>query len=70
MCPDCSPIKDKPELELCGRDGNAFAVLGLAVRAARRAGWPAERIAAFRAEATASDYNHLLLTVQEHFDVY
>ena len=61
---------DKPELKLVGRDGNAFAILGLAMRAARGAGWTKERIAEFRTEATAGDYNNLLRVVQEHFNVY
>ena len=70
MCPDCNPVPDRPELELCGRDGNAFAILGLAMRAARGAGWTKERIAEFRTEATAGDYNNLLRVVQDRFNVY
>jgi len=61
---------DKPELKLVGRDGNAFAILGLAMRAARGAGWTKERIAEFRAKATTGDYDNLLRVVQEHFNVY
>ncbi len=29
----------KPFLQLVGTDGNAFAILGAAIRAAKRAGW-------------------------------
>jgi hypothetical protein len=53
---------------LVGEDGNAFSILGRCVRAARAAGWSAERIAAFRDEATSGDYNHLLRVVQEAFN--
>lgn len=59
---------DKPPLELVGRDGNAFAILGRARRAARKAGWSEERWEEFYAEATSGDYDHLLGTVMEWFD--
>lgn len=60
---------DWPRLKLVGEDGNAFNVIGLAKRAATKAGWPKERIDALMAEMTAGDYNHLLATAMEHFDV-
>ena len=50
-------------------DGNAFAILGKCTRAARRAGWPKDDIDAFRTEAMRGDYDHLLVTVTEHFDL-
>lgn len=59
----------KPPLKLVGTDGNAFAVLGEARRAARKAGWSDERWASVRDEAMAGDYDHLLRTLMEHFDV-
>ena len=51
------------EVQLTGHDGNAFAVLGTVTRALRRAGVPAAEVAAFTAEATSGDYDHLLATV-------
>ncbi len=53
-----------PEIvvRLTGEDGNAFAILGAVLRAMRRAGVPAAERDAFTAEATASDYDHLLAT--------
>lgn len=33
-------MNEKPKLELIGKDGNAFSILGLAGRAAKKAGWP------------------------------
>ena len=59
----------KPILKLIGRDGNAFMVLGLAQRAAKRAGWSKEKIDTFIKEATAGDYDHLLQVVMQNFDV-
>jgi len=65
-----TPLEDdKPDLEIIGEDGNAFAILGAAFRAARNAGWPKERIDAFKAEAMSGDYDYLLYVVQEHFNV-
>lgn len=52
------------EVELVGQDGNAFNVLGLVNRALRRAGLPQDERDRFMAEATAGDYNHLLMVVQ------
>lgn len=62
-------MSELPRVKLIGRDGNAFAVLGACMKAAREAGWSEERIEAFRAEATSSDYNHLLATVIREFDI-
>lgn len=61
--------EDKPKLLLVGADGNAFMLLGLAKRAARRAGWSEEHWAAVASEAKASDYDHLVQVLMEHFDV-
>ena len=59
----------KPELELAGGDGNAFAILGRARRAAREAGWSREKIDAVLEEAMSGDYDHLLQTTMKYFDV-
>jgi len=56
-------------IRLIGEDGNAFAILGLANRAMRKAGLPADERAAFQAEATKGDYDHLLATVMNWFTV-
>jgi hypothetical protein len=62
--------ESRPRLELSGKDGNAFNILGLAKKAAEEAGWPTARIEVFIREATSKDYNHLLETCMEYFDVY
>lgn len=59
----------KPNLRLVGEDGNAFAILGRARRAARSAGWLKNgKWEAYQKEATAGDYNHLLATTMEWFN--
>jgi len=60
---------NKPKLVLVGEDGNAFFILGKAFREAKRAGWTAEKIQRFKTEATAGDYDHLLQTCMNYFEV-
>lgn len=56
-------------VELVGKDGNVFNVLGICRRAMKRAHLPEAEIEAFTTEATSSDYNHLLITCTEWFNV-
>ena len=60
---------NKPELRLVGKDGNAFFILGRATRVAGKAGWSKEQIDAVMEEAMSGDYDHLLCTMMEYFDV-
>tara|TARA_R110002020_G_scaffold429925_1_gene639599 strand:+ start:2194 stop:2391 length:198 start_codon:yes stop_codon:yes gene_type:complete len=53
------------EVELLGKDGNAFFILGTVKKALERAGYEAEEISEWHTEATAGDYNHLLRVVME-----
>src|SRR5579871_2652433 len=53
------PYSERPELQLVGIDGNAFAIMGAVSDALRRAG-KSEARQAFLKEATAGDYDHLL----------
>lgn len=62
-----SASKTGLHLKLVGEDGNAFAILGRARAALRRAG-KADLIEEFTKEATSSDYHHLLRTCCEWFD--
>lgn len=55
-------------IALVGEDGNAFSILGRAMRAAREAGVPKEEIDAYLAEARSGDYDHLLRITMEWFD--
>lgn len=61
--------RNRPGLKLTGKDGNAFNILGLAKKAAEKAGWPESKIEAFLHQATTKDYDHLLETCMEWFDV-
>lgn len=56
-------------VELVGKDGNAFMILGLCHRAAQKAGLSKSEIDAFMQEAKSGDYNHLLNTCMEWFDI-
>jgi len=56
-------------VELVGRDGNAFAILGRVDGALRRAGATDEERHQFFEEATSGDYGHLLRTVMEWVEV-
>lgn len=59
-------VDKKVKLKLVGLDGNAFALLGAFAKAAKKAGWTADEIAAVRTEATSGDYNHLIATLMDH----
>ena len=61
--------KVKPALRLVGEDGNAFSILSRAQRAAQRAGWSQLEIQAFMDIATSGDYDKLLATCMDYFDV-
>lgn len=49
-------------VELTEQDGNAMVLLGLVVRAMKRAGLPEEEMDAFTTEARSGNYDHLLQT--------
>lgn len=59
----------KPVVKLIGEDGNAYAIMGACQRAAKRAGWAPEKIAAMLKDMMSSDYDHLLLVAMDYFDV-
>jgi hypothetical protein len=59
----------KPRLKLVGKDGNAFFILGRAVEAARKAKWPKEKIDEFMTKAKSGNYDNLLATCMDYFDV-
>mgnify|MGYP003660442265 CR=1 FL=1 len=50
-------------------DGNAFAIMGAAQRAAKRAGVPRDEIDAYLKEAQSGDYDNLLQVTMKWFDV-
>lgn len=58
----------KVKLDLVGLDGNAFNLLGQFQRAARKQGWSQQEIDVVIAQATSSNYDHLLQVLIEHTD--
>lgn len=60
-----------PEItvKLIGENSNAFNILGICLRAMRQAGLSQEECEAFQAEATSGNYDHLLATCMEWFNV-
>jgi len=57
------------EVQLTGSDGNAFAVIGKVCRELKRGGASAEEVSAFTEEATAGDYDHVLMTCMKWVEV-
>ena len=53
----------KLNLDLQGKDGNAFMLLGHFRKEAKRAGWTEEEIEEVTNEAKRGDYDHLLTTL-------
>lgn len=56
----------KPTLKLIGVDGNAFMLLGKARKVAIANNMDWDKI---HAEATSGDYDHLLQTLMQYFEV-
>ncbi len=59
----------KPVVKLVGSDGNAFAILAKCRLAAKQAKWTPEKLAEFTSKAMKGDYDALLRTCTEYFDV-
>jgi hypothetical protein len=63
----------KPEFNLSetdGTDGNAFSILGRARKILRANGSDQDDIEKFIKQATSGDYDNLIQTVFEWFEVY
>jgi hypothetical protein len=56
-------------VELVGRDGNAFAILGRVVQALSEAGVPDEELRGLIEEATCGDHEHLLQVILRWVEV-
>jgi len=63
------PRHPEVRVQLTGRDGNAFAILGAVQGALKKAGVDKAERDAFFAEATAGDYDHLLRTAMRWVEV-
>ena len=53
-------------LELVGVDSNAFALMGIFRRQAKKEGWSNEEIDLVLEDAMSDDYNHLLTTIMTY----
>ena len=62
-------IEKTVNLELVGVNGNAFMIMGVFQRQAKREGWKQTEIDAVLTEAKSNDYNHLLATISNHCEV-
>jgi hypothetical protein len=58
-----------PTVQLTGRDGHALAIFSACKRAARKAGWSHDQLAALQKEMLSGDYDHVLATACKYFDV-
>ena len=59
--------KQKPAIDLTGPEGNAYALLGAALRLAKQLGKDSDAI---EAEMMDGDYEHLVKTFDKHFGEY
>jgi hypothetical protein len=59
----------RPKVNLIGKDGNAFFVLGACSRSARTAGWSQDTITLIMEDMKSGDYNHLLGVAMREFNV-
>lgn len=53
-------------LDLVGVNGNAFMIMGVFQRQAKKEGWTPAEIEAVLEEAKSKDYNYLLATIENH----
>jgi hypothetical protein len=58
----------KPTIQLTGHDGNAFAIMGTARKALKKAGADQEYIDKYTADAQSGDYDNLLQVTMDYCD--
>jgi hypothetical protein len=59
-------IEKTVNLNLIGVNGNAYAIMDVFKRQARKEGWTPEEIEKVLTEAKNTDYVHLLATIENH----
>ncbi len=64
-----TPIHPDIEVQLSGRDGNAFAIIAAVMRGMERAGVDQSERDKFKTEAMSGDYDHLLRTAMRYVEV-
>lgn len=60
-------LNEKPVIDLTGRDGNAFALMGYATRYGKQLGLDTKKITE---EMMASDYDNLIEVFEKYFGDY
>jgi hypothetical protein len=63
------PPVEKPDVQLIGEDGNAFAIIGRVSKALYNEGADKEYINKYRMEAMAGNYDELLVTTMKYVNV-
>lgn len=59
-------IQKTVNLDLVGVNGNAFMIMGVFQRQAKREGWTQDEIDRVLKEAKSSNYDYLLATIENH----
>ncbi|MCI2230327.1 hypothetical protein MC378_14200 [Polaribacter sp. MSW13] len=59
-------IEKTVNLNLIGVNGNAFMIMGVFRRQAKKEGWSQKEIEAVLTDAKSGDYNYLLATIENH----
>ena len=62
-------IQKTVNLDLVGKNGNAYVILGLFISTAKKEGWTRDEIDAVVEQAKSKDYDHLLATILNHCEV-
>ncbi len=57
------------EVQLSGRDGNSFVIIGAVRRAMRRAGVPTAELDEFSNEAMSGDYDNVIQTAMQWVEI-
>ena len=65
--PEADPRR--PAVELVGRDGNAFVIMGSVGAALKRAGYTREEVSEYRKQAMSGDYTNLMIVSMQWADV-
>jgi len=59
-------IEKTVNFDLVGVNGNAFMIMGVFGRQAKKEGWTKKEIELVLTEAKSRDYNYLLATIENH----
>jgi hypothetical protein len=63
-------MEKKPKVNLIGKDGNAFVIIGSCKTAWRKANGSVSEWEKIQKEMMSGDYNNLLQVAMNHFDIF